>query len=292
MMIEIKHLSTCSFQTTVDLWNRGFQGYPVDLTQTLDSFLARIISYGISPANSLVAFLDEEPVGFLLNGLRNNVDGKVAWNGGTGVTPEMRGKRIGKRLVEAALDLYASESVDRAMLEAISSNETAINLYSSCGYEIVDELTFLRHEGDWITDQKSGKYTAVPVHPAVIGKLSFYDKLSPWQGQWESVALACGEAVLVQDAAGAAVGYALFKKKFTSEGKVESIGLFQCEIAPGRADENEIALFTLQSAFAPELGKLKRMTYNLRKSNQSVVGRLCDAGFTTFIEQVHMMRKV
>ena len=292
MMIEIKHLDTCSFQTTVDLWNRGFQGYTVDITQTLDSLLARIISYGISPANSLVAFLDLEPVGFLMNGLRNSDDGRLAWNGGTGVVPEMRGKGIGKKLVEAALNFYERESVDKAMLEAIRTNESAIRLYSSCGYEIVDELTFLQRNEDWISEQKSGNYTAVTVHPSVIGRLSFYYKLSPWQSRWESVAQACGDAIVVQDATGVAVGYALFKKKFTSEGKVESIGLFQCEIAPGRADASEIALFTLQSAFAPELGKLKRLTYNLRKSNQLVVDLLLAAGFATFIEQVHMMRKV
>ena len=291
-MIEIRHLDTCSFQTTVDLWNRGFQGYSVDLTQTLDSLLVRIISHGISPTHSLVAFVDEVPAGFLLNGLRSSGATRFAWNGGTGVVPEMRGKGIGKRLVEAALDLYSRKSVDRAMLEAISTNESAIRLYSSCGYEIVDELTFLQLDDDWITARQSDSYTAVTVPPAVIGKLSFYDKFSPWQGQWESVALACGEAVLVQDTAGVPVGYALFKKKFTSEGKVESIGLFQCEVAPDRVDAGEIALFTLQRAFAAELGRFKRITYNLRKSNQLVVDVLHDAGFTTFIEQVHMIRKV
>jgi Acetyltransferase (GNAT) family len=204
----------------------------------------------------------------------------------------MRGKGIGRQLVEAALDLYAKKSVDSAMLEAISSNQSAIRLYSSCGYEIVDELTFLQRDDDWIAARQSDSYTAVKVAPALIGKLSFYYKLSPWQAQWESVALACGEAVLVQDTAGVPVGYALFKKKFTSEGKVESIGLFQCEVAPDRADAREIALFTLRRVFAAELGKFKRITYNLRKSNQLVVDVLRDEGFTTFIEQVHMMRKV
>jgi ribosomal protein S18 acetylase RimI-like enzyme len=291
-MIEIKHLDSCSFQTAVDIWNRGFQGYSVDLTQTLDSLLVRIISHGISPADSLVVFVDKEPVGFLLNGLRSSGDKRFAWNGGTGVVPEMRGKGIGKQLVEAALDLYAKKSVDSAMLEAISTNESAIRLYSSCGYKIVDELTFLQRDDDWIAARKSDSYTAVTVAPALIGKLSFYYKLSPWQTQWESVALACGEALLVQDTAGVPVGYALFKKKFTSEGKVESIGLFQCEVAPDRADASEIASFTLQSAFAAELGKFKRITYNLRKSNQLVVDLLRDAGFTTFIEQFHMMIKV
>src|SRR5262245_21666610 len=127
-MIEIIRLNTCSFQTAVEIWNKGFRGYPIDLTQTLESFLARIISNEISPADSLVAFLDGEPVGFLLNGLRVSDDRRFAWNGGTGVVPAMRGKGVGKKLVEAAIDLYEQNAIDSASLEAINNNLSAIKL--------------------------------------------------------------------------------------------------------------------------------------------------------------------
>jgi len=292
-MIEIRHLDTCSFQTVVEIWNRGFQGYAVDLTQTLDSLLTRIISHGISISDSFVAFMDGEAVGFLLNGLRVSGDAKLAWNGGTAVVSEMRGKGVGKKLVEATLEFYVKESVNRAMLEAISNNESAIKLYSRCGYEVVDELTFLQHDEvvhEWQSTSSSQSYTAISVPPVVTGELSFYYPLSPWQAHWESVGLACGEGVLVHDTSGEPVGYALIKKKFTREGRVESISLFQCEVAPGRRDASEIASFTLQKAFAAELGKLKRTTYNLRKSNRVVTDVLHRVGFTTFIEQVHMTR--
>ena len=292
-MIEIRPLDNCSFQTAVEIWNRGFEGYAVDLTLTLDLLLARIISHGISVADSLVAFLDNAPVGFLLNGLRISGDTKLAWNGGTGVVPELRGKGIGKLLVEAAIDLYKERAVDIAMLEALSTNESAIKLYSKCGYEESDGLTFLRHDEvvrDWILPSESARYRAVLVAPAAVGKLGFYYKAAPWQAQWESVALAGGEAVVVLDAAGVQVAYALFKKKFAPEGKIESIGLLQCEVAPGRTDANEIALFTLRCVFEPELGKVRRSGVNLRKSNELVVRLLGEAGFVTFVEQVHMVR--
>jgi ribosomal protein S18 acetylase RimI-like enzyme len=292
-MIEIRHLDTCSFQTAFEIWNQGFQGYPIDLTLTLDSFLARIISHGISPADSLVAFIDEEPVGFLLNGIRVSGDGRLAWNGGTAVVPEMRGKGVGKKLVEAAIDLYEQKSIERATLEAISTNESAIKLYSSCGYQVVDELTILQNDNvvrDWVVVSSSDRYMTLSVAPAKIGRLSFYYKLSPWQAQWESVALVNGEAILVHDRSGAPIGYALFKKKFDKQGEVESIGLFQCEVAPNRSDASEIALFTLQNVFGGDPRKFRRNTHNLRKSNQMVVNLLLDAGFTTFIEQVHMTR--
>ena len=92
---------------------------------TLDRFLARISSGGISPEHSFIAFIEGKPVGFLLNGIRNNSGGKFAWNGGTAIVPVIRGKKVGRSLVNAALDLYERASVNVATLEVIKNNQAA-----------------------------------------------------------------------------------------------------------------------------------------------------------------------
>src|SRR4051812_235170 len=102
MKIQLKHLNTCSFQTMLEVWNEGFQGYFVDMTLTLDRFLTRISSEGVSPEYSFVAFVEDKPVGFLLNGIRSNDGKKFAWNGGTAVVPAYRGKGVGRTLLNAA----------------------------------------------------------------------------------------------------------------------------------------------------------------------------------------------
>src|SRR5512138_2804420 len=142
-MIEIKRMHTCSFQTALDVWNKGFQGYFVDMTISLDVFMKRLSSEGISLKHSLIAFHEGAPVGFLLNGFRTVGDKKIAWNGGTGVVPNMRGKGVGRVLVGAALELYQAESVNVATLEAICGNKSAIALYTNNGYQVIDELTNL-----------------------------------------------------------------------------------------------------------------------------------------------------
>lgn len=293
--VELKRLSTCSLQTALDVWNEGFQGYFVDMTLSLDKFLARLSSEAISPELSLVALVQDKPVGFLLNGIRNDQGKRIAWNGGTGVVPSFRGRGVGRFLVNAAIDLYVSEAVDVATLEAISDNDVAIGLYKQCGYEIVDELTFLQSDdpsADCLSQTDSASYSVDSVAPAAVSSLSFYGDLSAWQSQWQSLALSCGDALIVRDSAGAAVGYSLFRKKFDNEGNPSNIALYQCEVAPNRDDFENIATAMLRRVFFSEPGKYRRTTYNFRKSNKLVIDMLMKSGFATFIEQVLMLRSM
>jgi ribosomal protein S18 acetylase RimI-like enzyme len=289
--LELRFMNTCSFQTALEIWNEGFQGYSVDMTLTLDKFLARISSQGISPEHSFIAFIEGKPVGFLLNGIRNNSHGRFAWNGGTAVVPAFRGKKVGSSLVNAALDLYKQESVNVAMLEAISDNQPAVSLYQKCGYGIVDELTFLQSDGPIENFELIGSYLRQTVAPAAVSSLSFYREESPWQGQWQTLALSHGEAVILSEA-NTPVGYALFKKKFDDSGNLSRIELYQCEVAPIRNDIEQIAAQLLQYVFLHEEGEYRRTTYNFRKSNQVVMALLTKAGFRTSIEQVFMTKNM
>jgi GNAT superfamily N-acetyltransferase len=287
-MYEIKRMNTCSFQTAHEAWNDGFKGYFVDLTLPLDRFVQRLSYENISLEHSLIAFEHNRPVGFLLNSFRISCEKKIAWNGGTGVAPDMRGRGVGKALVAAAIDVYKSESVDIAFLEAINGNDSAIALYKNNGYQVFDELTNLQSDRSINFTSTPSGYMVEEVHPAVVGVLDFYYERSAWQTQWQSLATTCGEAVIVRDRNGSVVAYALFRKKFNEQGKLLSIALCQCELAGDRDDGDAIVSVVLDKIFPA--GEYRRTTYNFRKSNTLIIEKLIDAGFTTYVEQVHMMK--
>jgi ribosomal protein S18 acetylase RimI-like enzyme len=291
---EIRRLSACSFDDAVKIWNEGFQGYFVDMTLSLDAYLSRLQREGLSPEFSLMAFSEGTPAGFLLNGIRTDASGKVAWNGGTGVSPQFRGRGVGKALMRATVDLYQELKVQIATLEAISENESAISLYRQFGYEVVDRLVFLNHEGELnerIFRQLSSQvYSAKRVAPYLVGELEFYQESAPWQSHWQSIVRQNGEALIVSNADGAAVGYALYGKKRDHQGRLTEIALHQC-VAIAGADTEAIVGCALGSLYAPLQLKCKRSTYNFSKSNEAVLRMLMEAGFISFIEQVHMVRK-
>jgi ribosomal protein S18 acetylase RimI-like enzyme len=289
--LELKRMNTCSFQTALEVWNEGFQGYFVDMTLSLDVFLKRIMSRGISPGDSFIAFVDDRPVGFLLNGFRDSSGKRYAWNGGTGVVPSFRGKGVGKSLVQAAVDLYSGEHVDIALLEAISENESAIALYRTFGYEVIEELVFLQSD-EMVKDSASTAYVIQKVVPASVGKLEFYHELSAWQCQWQSVSAIGGEAVTAVDSDRRVAGYALFDRKLDDSGEPAKITLYQCEVAPDRKDSEIVATSLLRHAFMAGPVECQRITHNFRKSNRLVIDLLTQSGFTTFIEQVHMIRRL
>ena len=292
--MEIKRLSACSFDDAVKIWNEGFHGYFVDLTMSLNAYASRIHREGLSPELSLVAFSEGRPAGFLLNGFRQDPERKVAWNGGTGVSPKFRGRGVGKALMRATLDLYDEHGVDVATLEAISDNEQAISLYQQFGYEVVDRLIFLQHEGSLPKNSflraRSQSYFAEQFAPYAVGKLEFYDDLAPWQAHWQSLARNHGEALIVSEMQGAPVGYALYQKKADEQGRTAEIRLYQCVAKPG-ADAETVIGCALRKLYAPAESSFIRSTYNFSHSNDVVRTMLMEAGFAPTLEQVHMMRR-
>ncbi len=62
--LEIRRLNTCSFDDAVGVWNEGFKGYFIDMTLSLDGYLTRLQTEGLSPEYSFVGFSEGQAVGF------------------------------------------------------------------------------------------------------------------------------------------------------------------------------------------------------------------------------------
>ena len=287
----IEPLSSCSLAEAVQVWNEGFRGYFADMTLSLDGYLARMYEEGMSAENSLVAYYDGKLAGCLLNGIRANGTRKMAWNGGTGVIAEFRGRGVGKALVRAALNLYGERQVDVATLEALAQNEPAIKLYQSCGYEVVDRLILLQHDGKVQFPEPRHSYSIKTVTPYEVGQLEFYQNGAPWQSQWQGMMTNHGKAAVVYEN-DSPVGYVLYRKRFDDQGKPNGIRLHQCLAKPGHEYSEAIVLTALRYAYSPLDHDFHRGTHNLSQSNEIVCTILRDAGFTTFVEQVQMEKQV
>ncbi len=290
-MITIKRLSECTFDQAVVAWNRGFEGYFSNMTFTLDQFTRRFVLDGLSPNLSIVAFDGDEPVGFILSGIRMINGKKVSWNGGTGVATDYRGKGVAQLLMEAAISIYKEEDTDIALLEAISQNERAIKLYTNYGYKVIDQLVHLHQNGPLPADAfaGSGGYTTERKLPVDVIDLPFYKSMASWQTHWNNGR--DGESIIVSDSEGNKVGYALYRRAFNEEAKQIAIVLIQCEVVPGREDEGEIVRTMLNELYTPAMD-IQRTVINMPVGNETVITSLKECGFSVKVEQVYMLKEM
>ncbi|MGN7166090.1 GNAT family N-acetyltransferase [Paenibacillus cellulositrophicus] len=294
MNVIMRRMSEFSPAELADLWNEGFKGYSVPITMSMDMLLKRSADQGLSLAQSIVGCVDGIPVGFVMNGLRNNGGVKTAWNGGTGIIPAYRGKGIGKLLIKASLELYKAEGADVALLEALSDNKPAISLYERMGYEVIDDLFFYECKSlkdEALTGGGSGKYEFRRGIPQDIQRLHVPVNNQPWQTQWESVVN--GESLIAFDPEGQPAGYALYKRGFDDQGTHTSTSLFQCKVLGGQS-EDALALMKglLSEVFGPSSLGLTLRTVNIPGSETMLTGVLKEAGFGISVSQVHMKRGV
>ncbi|WP_432353720.1 GNAT family N-acetyltransferase [Sporosarcina sp. A2] len=286
MNILYKLMSSVSFEEAHVLFNRGFEGYLVPMNLPFDTFISRFGNDGLSPALSIVAYDGTVPIGFVLQGIRE-VDGqKISWNGGTGIIPEYRGRKLGYSLIDQAEKLLKELNVSVATLEALSENKVAISLYESCGYKVEDDLLFLR--SNEILDSKlpileGYEIIRIPATQSIGSNL--FSTIVPWQTDASNTPKLGGEAVMISKN-GEVQAACLIRKKCVFGNKTESITLFQV-----KENGNEDALNKLL-AYALEYDQsINRTTYNFLKGNGCVVSSLLESGFeNTSISQVFMTK--
>lgn len=276
--MEMKRLTDCTLREMVVAWNRGFNGYAVDLAMDETVFVNRLVTEGLSPHHSIVAFVEGEPVGIIMNGFRKRGGKTIAWNGGTAIAPEYRGSGIIHSLMQETMTIYEQEKVQVATLEAIKSNEKAIKLYEKYGYAVVDELVFLVGKRQ---DVEPMEYESC--RPEQLLFLPNYQERAVWQCQPDS--LKYGEAYIFKESE-RVIGYSLFRKVWDEEGKLIRINVYQLKLTDGGEPHN---LFRMLAAFSK--GNIPIMMVNFVRE-QLETRYLLEHGFTVTTEQVWMEKSM
>lgn len=319
--IHIDRLHKCTFEQTLELTQHGWEGYREEMSRyfplmgpsrqavsteanagqeskkpsasALDRLLGRFGPDGIRAEQSIVAFVDDQPVGYVFIAIKVVNGKKLAWNGGTAVLPEYRGLGLAKAMMREALDALREQEVDRAYLEVVVYNDRAISAYINGGFHIVDRVTGMRcteqlhrpfHEGNRTEDieLRYGK-------PEEVAHLPFYREDAAWECMWHGIGEG-GESLIAHDATGDAVAYALFKRsEGAAAGEYKSVTLYQCEASPSWADQSLLFRLLLSEVFGNPGIPCNRTTANLSMSHPELISLLREAGFVTVHEQYLMI---
>ncbi|MFK9090535.1 GNAT family N-acetyltransferase [Bacillus salipaludis] len=256
------------------------------MEMTPELFFNRMVNEGLSYNHSIVAFDQEKPIAIVVNGIRM-IDGKkTAWNGGTGIAIDYRGKGVSNLFMEEVFNMYHEENIEKETLEAIKENERAISLYKRFGYEIKDSLVYLSGSIEASIPEHTMLQTK-SIRPEQLANFPFYQENVPWQCQWLSAK--SGEAQIYLDEAGNSIGYTLFKKVWNQEGILEKVFLYQCKLLSEVSEEIIQAVFS--SITEGESSPIHFITINASLSNP-VIQYFMNNGFKLTTEQVQMERKI
>ena len=134
--MTVRSLSDTPFDELVDCFLSAFENYyvkmPTDKSYYQQRWEAAKVRYDLSYG----MFDNDKLVGFIIHAIDNRAGAMTAFNTGTGVIPEYRGKRIVKSIYEYALQDLKQQGIEKSTLEVITENEKAIKAYQSVGFEI------------------------------------------------------------------------------------------------------------------------------------------------------------
>jgi ribosomal protein S18 acetylase RimI-like enzyme len=129
-MVKTDTLENVKIQELTEAYNLGFSDYQLTLSMS-EKKLQQILKKNGYRAESSVGLFDREKlVGFVLNGVRGN----YCYDSGTAIIPAYRGKGYAHLLLEKALSVLKDQAIHTWVLEVLSDNTRAINLYRGIGF--------------------------------------------------------------------------------------------------------------------------------------------------------------
>ncbi len=135
-----KTLENTSIKNLVAVFNESFKNYFVKIVLTEEILSNKIISEDVDLSLSAGAFENGRLVGFILHAVRDVEGIKTAYNAGTGVVEECRGKSLTVQLYQYILPRLKASGVQKCVLEVISENIPAIKSYQKAGFKIIRDL--------------------------------------------------------------------------------------------------------------------------------------------------------
>lgn len=140
--IQVQPASDAPRRSYIEAVNAAYADYFVPISLDDSSFDHIVVRESVVLEGSVAATLDGKVVGVGLLALR----GQRAWIGGMGVIPRLRRQGIGRQMMRFLIEQARTRGVQTILLEVITRNTGAYQLYQSLGFQTTRRLLVLsRH---------------------------------------------------------------------------------------------------------------------------------------------------
>lgn len=178
--MELRRLTRDDIPDLLSTINGAFADYIVPFQLNAEQLQFKMTTEDILPEYSIGIFESGKMIACIMHGLRDT-DGKlVAYNAGTGVLPEWRGKGLVSRMYDHVLPFLQEQKVRQIVLEVIETNQSAIRAYEKYGF--TKQRKLLCFDGTLEVGPDAGIYRIEPLDYLDWERLqSFWDIMPAWQ---------------------------------------------------------------------------------------------------------------
>jgi ribosomal protein S18 acetylase RimI-like enzyme len=187
---ECRFLDESYFEILLSRFIEAFSDYALPFEFDLTKFRNHIILNAIDLGRSVGCFDGEELIGFSLNGFGLWKGKETVYDAGTGVIPSRRRRGASEAMFDFMVPVFEAAGAEQILLEVITHNTPAVNLYKKLGFEIQRELMFMEAPAALHEDtQPNSEIEIRPMTAAEIIPLSMLWHAEPsWQNSNEAVA--------------------------------------------------------------------------------------------------------
>ncbi len=144
-MINYRLLSDHDFDSLYICFLAAFSDYEVDMQMSREQFRQRIVRDGVRMEMSAGAFdANQQMIGFCINGVGTWQGTETAYDAGTGVVREYRGRGVGKELFAFLTPRLKDKGIRQYLLEVLTTNTPAASLYRKLGFMDTRRLAVFR----------------------------------------------------------------------------------------------------------------------------------------------------
>jgi ribosomal protein S18 acetylase RimI-like enzyme len=134
--ISTTPVAECTADQVADALTRSFEGYVMPVNVTAQGYERRFRPENLDPFASWVYFREARPVAVLLVARR----GWTSRIAAMAVAPEVRGRGVGRQIMQGAIREAVSRGDHSVLLEVIEHNTPALNLYTGLGFNPLRRL--------------------------------------------------------------------------------------------------------------------------------------------------------
>ena len=281
---ECRFLSEDYFEKLYEAFTLAFSDYVIPFALTEVQFRNHIILNGVDLNRTVGCLAGEHLVGFSLNGFGDWNGKPTVYDAGTGVIPDHRRQGLSAAMFDMMMPKFKETGIEQGLLEVVTTNTAAINLYEKLSYQPVRELALLQ------CDSKSGVSKTLPNNvelrdidePEWQLLTSFWDVRPSWQNSINAIGRSRKmKRILGAFLEGQCVGYIIFSSKF---GRV-------AQFAVDRAFRNRgIGTALVNALHIQTADGFSLQVINIDKSLETAMNFFRNRGFYERLSQYEMVK--